>query len=141
MFARTVNFFIALLSAALAASAAHASSHKELPVAPIYTPATIAVPAGTTVEEVKKAVRKAMFSKDWLILDVEPGQLQGKFRKLDKKGEKYNISVDIKYDAKGVSIGYQDSAGLNYRDGLIHKTYGARVRDLEKAIRAELGAF
>ena len=94
-----------------------------------------------TVEDAKKAVRKAMFNKDWQILDVEPGHLQGKFRKLDKKGEKYNITVGVKYDAKAVSISYKDSVGLNYNDGLIHHTYGARVKDLEKAIRAELGAF
>ena len=94
-----------------------------------------------TVEDVRKAVRKAMFIKDWQILDVEPGRLQGKFIKLDKGNEKYRIVVNIQYDAKGVGISYKDSAGLNYQGETIHKTYGDRVKDLQKTIRAELGAF
>ena len=133
-----VNIFAVLLFTTLAASAVYA---KELPVSPIYTPDTIQAPAGMTAEEVRKAVRKAMFLKDWQILDVDSGNVQGKFRKLDKNGEKYRIVVNIKHDAKGVRISYQDSAGLNHSDGLIHSTYGNRVKDLEKTIRAELGAF
>lgn len=110
---------------------------KDLPVAPLYQPEPIQIPAGTTVEQVKKGVRKGLYLKDWLIRDIGPDQLHGQFN----KGDKYTISVELKYDAKIVGISYKDSAGLNYGGGLIHKTYNERIRDLEKAIRAELDAF
>lgn len=135
MFKIIVNTWAVLLFATLTASVVHA---KDLPTVPISASILIQVPAGSSAEDVKKAVRKGMFLKDWLIRDIGPGHLQGQFI----KGEKYTIVVDVKHDAKGVSIVYKESTGLNYgSDGTIHKTYNERVKDLEKAMRAELGAF
>lgn len=135
MLKRIVNICAVPLFAILAAGVVHA---KDLPTVPILAPILIQVPAGASAEDVKKAVRKAMFLKDWLIRDIGPGHLQGQFI----KGEKYTIVVDVKHDAKSVGIGYKESTGLNYgSNGTIHKTYNERVKDLEKAMRAELGAF
>ena len=49
----------------------------------------------------------------------------------------------IIFDAKSVRISYKDSEELNYdkESGVIHKTYNNWVRNLEKSIRANLGAF
>ena len=126
--------FLTLSFVMLVVSVAQA---KDLPTTPLYTPEKIQATSGTPAEQVKRAVRKAMYLKDWQIREVGPGQLQGQF----KKGEKYAIVVDVKYDAKTVSIGYKDSSGLNYGDGSIHKTYNGWVRNLEKNIRANLGAY
>lgn len=108
-----------------------------LPTEVMYTANSIQLPPGMTIEAVKRGVRKALFIKDWQIREVTLGEIQAQF----KKGEKYMLAVDMKYDTKSVSIAYKDSVGLNYADGLIHKTYNERIRDLEKAIRAELDAF
>lgn len=108
-----------------------------LPTEVMYTANSIQLPAGMTMEAVKRGVRKALFIKDWQIREVTLGEIQAQF----KKGEKYMLAVDVKYDTKSVGIAYKDSVGLNYADGLIHKTYNERIRDLEKTIRAELDAF
>lgn len=108
-----------------------------LPTEVMYTANSIQLPAGSTMDAVKRGVRKALFTKDWQMREVTPGEIQAQF----KKGEKYMLAVDVKYDTKSVSIAYKDSVGLNYADGLIHKTYNDRIRDLEKTIRAELDAF
>lgn len=108
-----------------------------LPTEAMYTVNSIQLPAGLTMDVVKRGVRKALFIKDWQMRDASPGQIEAQF----KKGEKYMLAVDVKYDTKSVGIAYKDSVGLNYADGLIHRTYNERVRDLEKAIRAELDAF
>lgn len=108
-----------------------------LPTEALYTVDSIQLPAGSTMDSVKRGLRKALFVKDWQQREVGPGHIQAQY----KKGEKYMMAVDVKYDAKSVSIAYKDSVGLSYADGLIHKTYNERIRDLEKMIRAELDAF
>lgn len=108
-----------------------------LPTEVMYTVDSIQLPAGLTLDAVKRGVRKALFIKDWQMKEVSPGQIQAQY----KKGEKYMLAVDVKFDIKSVGIVYKDSVGLNYSNGEIHKTYNERIRDLEKMIRAELDAF
>lgn len=106
------------------------------PIETMYKPAPIQIPAGTTLEAVKRAVRKGMYLKDWMISDAGPNRLNGEF-----KGDKYSINVEIEYSPTSVSIQYKGSNGLLYDAGRIHRTYNERVLDLEKVIRAELDAF
>lgn len=108
-----------------------------LPTEVMYTVESIQLPPGLTMDAVKRGIRKSLFIKDWQIREVSPGLIQAQF----KKGEKYMIAVDVKYDTKSVGIVYKDSVGLNYSNGEIHKTYNERIRDLEKMIRSELDAF
>ena len=126
--------FLILVFAAFTTTSSQAGSP---PTAPLYNPAAIQVPDGTTLDAVKKAVRKGLYLKDWQISDAGPDRLAGLFR----KGDKYSISVEIEYSPKSVGIKYKDSNGLYYDAGIIHRTYNERVLDLEKAIRAELDAF
>ena len=51
----------------------------------MYTANSIQLPAGMTMEAVKRGVRKALFIKDWQIREVTLGDIQAQF----KKGEKY----------------------------------------------------
>jgi len=94
------------------------------------------------MEEIKKAIRKALFEKDWEARDIGPGHIQGKHTKTDKKMS-YTAVVDIKYDTKTVRISYKDSENLNYdaKEQTIHKTYNNWAKYLEKNIRADLGAY
>lgn len=123
-----------LLITAFTISNTQASSS---PLETMYKPAPIQIPAGTTLEAVKRAVRKGMYLKDWTISDAGPNRLGGEF----KKGDKYSINLEIEYSPTSVNIHYKGSSGLNYDNGRIHRTYNERVLDLEKMIRAELDAF
>ncbi len=129
-----LSTFPILLIAALIATSAQAGSP---PIETTYKPAPIEVPAGTTLEAVKRAVRKGMYLKDWTISNAGPNRLDGEF----KKGDKYSINLEIEYSPTSVRFQYKGSSGLNYDNGRIHRTYNERVQDLEKVIRAELDAF
>ena len=133
------SFFMLLLAALTTATATvHAKEESELPTTKLVTLAPIQAPAGTTAEIVRKAVRKSLYINDWELRDVGPGHLEGRYI----KGGKYAIVVDVKFDAKGVSIAYKHSTGLNYSSGgTIHKTYNDRITVLDRGIRAELDAF
>ena len=56
-----------------------------LPTEVMYTANSIQLPAGMTMEAVKRGVRKALFIKDWQIREITLGDIQAQF----KKGEKY----------------------------------------------------
>ena len=118
----------------LAASPAHAGKHD-----PIYVPQPIQVPAGKGAGDVKNVIKKALFEKNWEVREIGSGHIQGKYT----KSGKHTAVIDIKYDAKTVSINYKDSENLNYNkdNNTIHGTYNNWVRNVEKNIRSGLGAF
>lgn len=133
-----IRLFAALPMIALLATPAYAAN-----TAPLYTPEPIQVPAGKSAEDVKKAVRKALFDKAWEIREIGPGHLQGKHTKSGGKGKLHVAVVDVRFDAKSVRIVYKDSQELNYdkESGVIHKTYNSWAKNLEKNIRANLGSY
>jgi hypothetical protein len=133
-----IRLFAILPFIALLAVPAYAAN-----TAPLYKPEPIEVPAGKSADDVKKAVRKALFDKDWEIREIGPGHLQGKHTKSGGKGKLHVAVLDVRFDTKSVRIGYKDSQELNYDkdSGVIHKTYNNWVRNLEKNIRANLGAY
>ena len=133
-----IRLFAALPMIALLATPAYAAN-----TAPLYTPEPIQVPAGKSAEDVKKAVRKALFDKAWEIREIGPGHQQGKHTKSGGKGKLHVAVVDVRFDAKSVRIVYKDSQELNYdkESGVIHKTYNSWAKNLEKNIRANLGSY
>lgn len=137
MLRKIVCLFAVLPFVALLAAPAHAGKHD-----PLYTPDPIQVPAGKSGEDVKKAVKKAFFSKGWQTREIGPGHVQGKYAKTGKN-DSYSAVVDVKFDNKGVRIGYKDSENLNYQksDNTIHGTYNRWVKSLEREIRGNLGAY
>ena len=138
MLSKLPGSFVVLLFGTLAAVAVHAKEEGDLPTTQLVTLVPIQAPAGTSLESVRKAVRKSLYINDWELRDVGPGHLEGKYI----KGGKYTIAVDVKFDAKGASIAYKHSTGLNYSSGgTVHKTYNDRITVLDRGIRAELDAF
>lgn len=117
----------------LAAGPAHAGKHD-----PIYVPQPIQIPAGKA-GTVKNVIKKALFDKNWQVSETGPGHIQGKYT----KSGKHTAVIDVRYDAKTVSIHYKDSQNLNYNkeNNTIHGTYNNWVRNVEKNIRSGLGAF
>jgi hypothetical protein len=49
--------------------------------------------------------------------------------------------VDVNYTPQTYSITYKDSSNLGYDGQSIHKNYNGWVQNLDKAIRAQLGAL
>lgn len=134
---RNIAFLFSVLPfVALLATPAHAGPK----TAPIYNPPPIQVPAGQSLEAVKKAVRKSLFERDWETREIGPGHLQGKHTKSGKNGD-YTAVVDVKFDSKTVRITYKSSENLNYSNGSIHKTYNNWATNLERTIRGNLGAY
>lgn len=109
---------------------------------PIYTPDPIEVPPGKSHEEVRKAIRKALFAKDWAVKEIAPGQIEGKHTKQGKDVMHVAV-ITIRYDTKAVHIAYKDSKELNYdaKSATIHHTYNGWVRNVEKYIRSYLDSY
>lgn len=109
---------------------------------PMYLPAPIEVPGGKSAEDVKRAVRKALFDEEFQARDIAAGQVQGKRTKSGKNGA-YSAVVTIHYDARSVRIAYAGSENLYYdgKNKTIHGTYNRWVRNIEKRVRRNLGAY
>ena len=110
--------------------------------AEIYEP-EIEVPAGKNLSDVKSAIRKAFFARDWRAKDVGANQMQGQHTKSGRKGVEHKAVVLVKYDSKTIKIQYKESEELKYdpETKKIHGTYNKWVKNLEKDIRANLGAY
>ena len=109
---------------------------------PMYVPEPIDVPAGVSAEIVHKAVRKALFDAEFSSRDIAAGHTEGKRIKSSSRNSYFAV-VRVDYDSKVVRIRYKDSENLNYdaKDNTIHSTYNRWVRNVERRIRRDLGAY
>ena len=109
---------------------------------PMYLPEPIEISGGKSAEDVKRAVRKALFDEDFQARDIAFGQVQGRRTKSGKHGA-YSATVTVHYDSRNVRIAYASSENLNYngKNKTIHGTYNRWVRNIEKRIRRNLGAY
>lgn len=110
---------------------------------PLFTPEPIEVPAGKSADEVKNAVRRALLQRNWRVKEIARGHVEAKYSKAGRRGVEHVATVDIQYDTKNIRIAYKDSQELNYDKDAneIHPTYNKWVRNLEKDIRLNLGAY
>jgi len=132
---KIISLFAVLPFVMLLAPAAYAA-------APMYIPGPIEVPAGKSVEEVKRSVRKALFDEEFQAREIGPGEVQGKRTSSGKNGA-YSATVNVTYDSRTVRIVYKDSEKLSYdsKNQTIHGTYNRWARNIEKRVRRELGAY
>lgn len=131
-----INLFSLLVLSGFLAMPVHAGKND-----PMYVAEPIEV-SGKSTEEVKRAVRKALFDEGFQARDIAVGQVQGKRSKSGKHGA-YSATVNIHYDSRNVRIAYADSENLNYdaKNKTIHGTYNRWVRSIEKRVRKNLGAY
>lgn len=138
MFRRFYVLFVLALTVGFVASNPALAAR----TAEIYEP-EIEVPAGKNLSDVKSAIRKAFFARDWRAKDISANQMQGSHTKSGRKGVEHKAVVLVKYDSKTIKIQYKESEELNYdaEAKKIHGTYNKWVKNLEKDIRANLGAY
>ncbi|MHB8453552.1 MAG: hypothetical protein ACYDDO_02390 [Acidiferrobacterales bacterium] len=119
-----------------------ASSPAEARLQRVYNPEPIQVPAGKSLVQVRKAIRKAVFDKGWEAKEISPTEMDAKYTK-PGRGKEYSAVVTIAYNTKTVRISYKDSKHLDYKKSKnrIHPTYNRWVQFLERNIRADLGAY
>ena len=107
---------------------------------PVYNPEFEV--SGKSLAEIKKAIRKSVFRRNWEITKESGGSYIAQYIKTSKRSS-LKVVVNISYSANRVSMRYVDSEGLSYdkAEGTIHRTYNRWVKNLEKDIRGELGAY
>lgn len=136
------RFFFQWLAMAFVLGLLAAGPASAARTAEIYEP-EIEVPAGKNLSDVKSAIRKAFFARDWRAKDLGANEMLGTHTKSSRKGADHKAVVLVKYDNKTIKIQYKESEELNYdaETKKIHGTYNKWVKNLEKDIRANLGAY
>lgn len=89
-----------------------------------------------TQKQVGDAIRRAGAGLGWIMRPVSPGKLEATLRLRE-----HVAVVDIEYDTKTFSIRYKDSQNLNYDGRTIHRNYNSWIRNLERAINAQVTAI
>jgi hypothetical protein len=104
---------------------------------PIYNVQSAAIPASpaATMENIEKAIIRAGLTLGWQVTPREPGKAEAVLVL-----RTHRAVVDITYDTKSYSINYKDSINLDYdaQDKTIHSNYNGWIRNLDKAIRAQV---
>ena len=109
---------------------------------PMYVPEPIDVPAGASADNLRKDVHKALVDEGFSARDIAPGHAEGKRVKSGFHGPYFAV-VDVYFDNKTIRISYKDSENLNYdpRNHTIYSTYNKWVRNIERRLRRNLGAY
>jgi hypothetical protein len=117
---------------ACAWTASEAGSRMEL-----VPPEPVAIPASMDKAAVPTAIKRALISRGWSVVQEKPGQVQCTIA--TNKG--HSATVNLNYDAEKVTLQYVDSAHLAYReiDGkqTIHKRYIAWARNLMSDVQKQ----
>jgi hypothetical protein len=110
-------------------------------VAPVYKPDVIKV-SGMSYSQVKKEVRKALFSRGWQMKEIKKGLIRATYTKSSKRTSLKAV-VNIHFTKKSVRINYYASEGFSYNKGAgtIATRFNSWVRNIEKDIRLNLGSF
>ena len=87
------------------------------------------------MENIEKAVIRAGLQLGWQIVSKGPGKAEGVLVL-----RTHRAVVDITYDTRSFNITYKDSVNLDYSetDKTIHSNYNGWIKNLEKAIRAQV---
>lgn len=107
------------------------------PVVNIQSAAIPPNPAAT-LGNIEKAILRAGQTLGWQITPMGPGKAEGVLVL-----RRHRAVVDITYDTSSFSINYKDSVNLDYdaQEKTIHSNYNGWIRNLEKAIRAQVSVL
>jgi hypothetical protein len=110
------------------------------PGTPIVNIQSAAIPPqpAATLENIEKAIMRAGLTLGWQITPMGPGRAEGVLVL-----RRHRAVVDITYDTRSFSIAYRDSVNLDYdaQEKTIHSNYNGWIRNLEKAIRAQVSVL
>ena len=105
--------------------------------APVFNVQSAAIPASpaVTMGNLEKAIIRAGLTLGWEVTPKEPGKAEAVLNI-----RRHRAIVEITYDTTSFSIHYKDSINLDYdaREKTIHSNYNGWIRNLEKAIRAQV---
>jgi hypothetical protein len=106
--------------------------------APLNDPDPLAVPAGLSIEQVDRDVRRALISRGWMISEQRPGALEAS---LTVRAHVARITVS--FDTKAVRVNYVSSENLKYEEHrkkgrLIHANYMSWINNLLTDISTNL---
>jgi len=126
------------LATAVILSAATMPSHAAcMRCGPIQNVTDAAVPnvSGKPLssDEVRKAIMRAGGTLGWRMSADTPGKVTGR---LDIR--KHSATIEIPYSSKSYSINYKSSVNLDESEGQIHNNYNGWIKNLAKAIDAQL---
>lgn len=110
-------------------------------VASVYEPEIVGI-EGMSYKQVKKGIKKGLFSKGWQAKDIKKGLIRGTYTKVGKKTT-LKATVNIYFTNKTVRIKYHDSQDFRYDKaaGTIHTRFNSWVKNIEKHIRSNLNAY
>jgi hypothetical protein len=107
------------------------------PGTPVFNVQSAPIPANpaATMENLEKAIIRAGLTLGWQVTPIEPGKAEAVLNI-----RRHRAVVEITYDTKSFSIHYKDSINLDYdaQEKTIHSNYNGWIRNLEKAIRAQV---
>lgn len=101
----------------------------------VYNVNNSPIMAKVSKDKIFTAIKKAGYSKGWVITKIEEGLAEGKINL-----RTHEAIILIPYTSKSFSIKYKNSINLKYdkEKGTIHKNYNGWIQNLEKAINFEL---
>ena len=107
---------------------------------PVFNVQSAPIPANpaATMENIEKAVIRAGLTLGWQVTPIEPGKAEAVLNI-----RRHRAVVDITYNTKSFNIHYKDSINLDYdaQEKTIHSNYNGWIRNLEKAIRAQVSVL
>ena len=101
---------------------------------PIYEVDQATVPNDPTwtLDDMTLAIQRAGARRGWDMRLLEPGHIEGRFRKPDAK-----VVIDVRYSRYEFSIHYKSSEHLDHSGDRIQNSYNRWVYNLERDIRRE----
>lgn len=110
------------------------------PGTPVVNIESAAIPPSpaVTMENIGKAIIRGGQTLGWQITPMGPGKAEGVL-----VIRRHRAVIDITYDTHSFSIHYKDSVNLDYnaQERTIHSNYNGWIRNLEKAIRAQVSVL
>jgi hypothetical protein len=110
------------------------------PGTPVVNIESAAIPPSpaATMENIGKAILRGGQTLGWQITSMGPGRAEGVL-----VIRRHRAVIDITYDTSSFSIHYKDSVNLDYnaQERTIHSNYNGWIRNLEKAIRAQVSVL
>lgn len=134
-----MRILLPLATAALLAAATTSSHAACMRCGPIQNVTDSPVPTASgkplASDEVRKAILRAGGTLGWKMNGDAPGKITGTLNI-----RAHTAVVEIPYSSKSYSINYKSSVNLNEEGGQIHNNYNGWVKNLDKAIQAQLAA-